>query len=160
MTQQRKERINLIARFVQVADEIGAHYGVPYERKRVVEALVALTGPRGSVRSMVALTSVGSLVMVGADVPDADQYEGVVTTLATFTMPIRGFHFGDRSVEFPNNQQTPAITSIQQMKFRSPRSSLIRSASPLLVLLLGGGQPCLVRLPLVSSQLPLPGGAR
>ena len=58
--------------------------------------------PKGSVRSMLALVSVGSLVVVatfGVETLDADQYQRVVTMLATLAGPILGFYFGSRGAE-------------------------------------------------------------
>lgn len=51
MTEVRKQRIELMQRFARIADEVSEHYGVEYERKRVVEALVALTGHQVGTKS-------------------------------------------------------------------------------------------------------------
>jgi len=58
--------------------------------------------PQGSVRSMLALTSVGTLVVVatfGAHAFTADQYERVITVLSALAGPILGFYFGSRHAE-------------------------------------------------------------
>lgn len=73
--------------------------------------------PKGSVRSMLALLSVGSLVVVatfGADALYADQYERVVTMLATLAGPILGFYFGSRGAESRHGHQQPGSTSEPQ----------------------------------------------
>lgn len=58
--------------------------------------------PQGSVQSMLALTSVGTLVVVatfGAHAFTAEQYERVVTVLSALAGPILGFYFGSRHAE-------------------------------------------------------------
>ena len=58
--------------------------------------------PQGSVRSMLALTSVGTLVVVatfGAHAFTAEQYERVITVLSALAGPILGFYFGSRHAE-------------------------------------------------------------
>lgn len=58
--------------------------------------------PQGSVRSILALTSVGTLVVVatfGAHAFTAEQYERVITVLSTLAGPILGFYFGSRHAE-------------------------------------------------------------
>lgn len=69
--------------------------------------------PKGSVRSMLALLSVGSLVVVatfGVEALDAAQYERVVTVLATLAGPILGFYFGSRGAESRHGHQQPGPT--------------------------------------------------
>lgn len=73
--------------------------------------------PKGSVRSMLALLSVGSLVVVatfGVEALDADQYERVVTMLATLAGPILGFYFGSRGAESRDGHPGPGNASGQQ----------------------------------------------
>lgn len=73
--------------------------------------------PKGSVRSMLALVSVGSLVVVatfGVKALEADQYERVVTVLATLVGPILGFYFGSRGAESRHGHQQPGDTSGQR----------------------------------------------
>ncbi len=62
--------------------------------------------PQGSVRSMLALTSVGSFVVVVAFGASAlgDSFELVVTTMSAFAGPILGFYFGSRGSE-PQNER-------------------------------------------------------
>ena len=77
--------------------------------------------PQGSVRSMLALTSVGTLVVVatfGAHAFTADQYEHVITVLSALAGPILGFYFGSRHAESrpgrangPDPDATPRIDS-------------------------------------------------
>ena len=65
--------------------------------------------PQGSVRSMLALTSIGTLVVVatfGAHAFTADQYERVITVLSALAGPILGFYFGSRHAESRLDQST------------------------------------------------------
>ena len=58
--------------------------------------------PRGSVRSMLALLSVGAFVVVatfGVTAFEPEDYQRVVTVLATLAGPILGFYFGSRNSE-------------------------------------------------------------
>ncbi len=79
--------------------------------------LRGLNLPKGSVRSMLALMSVGSLVVVatfGVGALDADQYERVVTMLATLAGPILGFYFGSRGAESRHGHHQPGPASEPQ----------------------------------------------
>ncbi len=62
--------------------------------------LRGLNLPRGSVRSMLALVSVGTLAVVATFGINAfsspEHYQRVVTTLGTLAGPILGFYFGSR----------------------------------------------------------------
>lgn len=63
--------------------------------------------PKGSVRSMLALTSVGTLVVVatfGAHAFTPDQHERVITILSALAGPILGFYFGSRHAESRHGQ--------------------------------------------------------
>ena len=61
--------------------------------------LRGLNMPRGSIRGMLALMSVGSFIIVlvfGSQVPEID-FQQVVTAFGTLTGAVIGFYFGSRS---------------------------------------------------------------
>ena len=62
--------------------------------------------PEGSVRSMLALMTVGIFVVVATFGQSAlgPEYERVVTTLATLAGPVLGFYFGNRGSGKGNNR--------------------------------------------------------
>ena len=57
--------------------------------------------PAGSVRSMLALMTVGAFVVVATFGQSAlgSEYERVLTTLATLAGPVLGFYFGSRGAD-------------------------------------------------------------
>ena len=75
--------------------------GLPILATRVGRDKVLLKGlglPAGSVRSMLAIMTVGVFVVVATFGRAAlgSEYEGVLTTLATLAGPVLGFYFGSR----------------------------------------------------------------
>lgn len=68
--------------------------------------------PAGSVRSMLALMTVGSFVVVATFGQSAlgPDYERVLTTLATLAGPVLGFYFGSRGSGRGSGRERPGKT--------------------------------------------------
>ena len=71
--------------------------------------LKGLNLPEGSVRSMLALATVGSLVVVAVfgGMLREELYDRAVTVLGTLAGPVLGFYFGSRGSQGPDSKPQP-----------------------------------------------------
>ena len=89
--------------------------GLPWLATKVAQKseipLKGLGLPAGSVRSMLALMTVGTFVVVamfGQSALESSEYERVLTTLATLAGPVLGFYFGSRGSGRGSEVERPA----------------------------------------------------
>ena len=74
-----------------------------------IKELRGLNMPRGSIRGMLALMSVGSFIIVlvfGSEIPEM-RFEQVVTAFGTLTGAVIGFYFGARSATAKREADDP-----------------------------------------------------
>ena len=92
----------LVAEIVLLIVVLWVHPWLARKKGGESAPLRGLNLPQGSVRSMLALATVGTFVVVatfGANAFSDEDYQRVVTILGTLAGPILGFYFGSRHAE-------------------------------------------------------------